>query len=95
MALDADDIRKLAELARLEIDDRDIPARLEDLGGILALIDQMRAADTAGVAPLAHPLETPLRLRDDRVTEPDRRDDLLALAPAAEDGLYLVPKVIE
>lgn len=95
MSLDADDIRKLAELARIEIPEDEIPARLADLSGILALIDQLQAADTEGVAPLAHPLETPLRLRDDAVTETDRRDVLLALAPAAEAGLYLVPKVIE
>jgi aspartyl-tRNA(Asn)/glutamyl-tRNA(Gln) amidotransferase subunit C len=58
-------------------------------------VDRLQAVDTIGVAPMSHPLDLPQRLREDAVTEPDQRDVLLALAPAAENGLYLVPKVIE
>jgi aspartyl-tRNA(Asn)/glutamyl-tRNA(Gln) amidotransferase subunit C len=58
-------------------------------------VDRLQAVDTIGVAPMSHPLDLPQRLREDIVTESDQRDALLALAPAAENGLYLVPKVIE
>jgi aspartyl-tRNA(Asn)/glutamyl-tRNA(Gln) amidotransferase subunit C len=89
------EIDRLARLARLALS----PAEAEDLrvqiNGILEMVDAMRAVDTTGVLPMSHPQEVTQRLRDDRVTETDRRDAFLALAPATEDGLYLVPKVIE
>ncbi|WP_134604273.1 Asp-tRNA(Asn)/Glu-tRNA(Gln) amidotransferase subunit GatC, partial [Pseudomonas aeruginosa] len=67
----------------------------EPLNNILGLIDQMQAVDTSGVEPLAHPLEATQRLRPDAVTETDHRDAYQTIAPAVEEGLYLVPKVIE
>ena len=68
---------------------------MAELNGILALIDQMRAVDTTGVEPMSHPQQAMQRLREDEVTERDRREAFQAIAPATEDGLYLVPKVIE
>jgi aspartyl-tRNA(Asn)/glutamyl-tRNA(Gln) amidotransferase subunit C len=65
------------------------------LGDVLTLIDQLQAADTAGVEPMAHPLDAVQRLRADVVSEPDQRTALQAIAPAVADGLFLVPKVIE
>ena len=95
MSLGTDDIQKLAELARLQIDDNetaDVSAKLSD---IVAFVDQLKAADTAGVRPMAHPLERTQRLREDLVTETDGRTLFQLNAPAVEQGLYLVPKVIE
>ncbi len=65
------------------------------INGILAMVDEMRAVDTTGVAPMSHPQEVTQRLREDRVTETDQRELFHSLAPEVEDGLYLVPKVIE
>tara|TARA_R110001592_G_scaffold298362_1_gene569086 strand:+ start:86750 stop:87037 length:288 start_codon:yes stop_codon:yes gene_type:complete len=95
MALDRKAVEDIAHLARIALNEDDIPATTAKLSGILDLIDQMQAVDTLGVTPLAHPLETIQRLRADRVTETNQRDVLQAIAPATEDGLYLVPRVIE
>jgi aspartyl-tRNA(Asn)/glutamyl-tRNA(Gln) amidotransferase subunit C len=95
MALDRSDVEKIAHLARIGLNDADIPRTTEALNSILGLIDQMQAVDTSGIEPLAHPLEASQRLREDAVTEPNRRDAYQAIAPAVESGLYLVPKVIE
>ena len=95
MSLERKDVKKIAHLARLEISDAEIAASTESLARILGLIEQMNAVDTKAVAPMAHPQDAALRLRDDRVTEPDQRDKFQAIAPATEAGLYLVPKVIE
>jgi len=95
MSLENKEIKKIAWLARLALDDDDIPALSRDLGNILGLVEQMNAVNTDGVKPLAHPLEIKARLRRDEVTEPDQRDHFQRFAPAVEDGLYLVPKVIE
>jgi aspartyl-tRNA(Asn)/glutamyl-tRNA(Gln) amidotransferase subunit C len=95
MALDRKAVEDIAHLARIALNEDDIPATTAKLSGILDLIDQMQAVDTLGVTPLAHPLETVQRLRADRVTETNQRDALQAIAPATEDGLYLVPRVIE
>ncbi|WP_373185360.1 Asp-tRNA(Asn)/Glu-tRNA(Gln) amidotransferase subunit GatC [Halopseudomonas sp.] len=95
MALDRKAVEDIAHLARIALNEDDIPATTAKLSGILDLIDRMQAVDTAGVAPLAHPLETTQRLRADQVTETNQRDALQAIAPATEDGLYLVPRVIE
>jgi aspartyl-tRNA(Asn)/glutamyl-tRNA(Gln) amidotransferase subunit C len=95
MSLDKADIEKLAELARVRVADEELPEVTERIASILELVDQMRAVDTSGVEPLAHPLDARQRLRQDRVTEDDRRGDFQALAPAVEDGLYLVPRVVE
>lgn len=95
MALDAKDVKKIAFLARLDISDAEVAASAASLSRILGLIEQMNAVDTKAIAPMAHPQDAALRLRDDRVTEPDQRDKFQAIAPATEAGLYLVPKVIE
>ncbi len=95
MALDRSDVEKIAHLARLQIDEADIPEYARNLSNILELVDQMQAVDTSAVTPMAHPLDATQRLRADQVTEPDQREQLLKPAPAVEDGLFLVPKVIE
>lgn len=95
MALDKSEVEKIAHLARLAIDEAAVPDYARDLSNILDLVDQMSAGDTTGVAPLAHPLDAVQRLRPDEVTEGDQRERFQAVAPAVENGLYLVPKVIE
>ena len=95
MALQRSDVEKIAHLARLEISEADTSSYAENLSNILALVEQMNAINTDGVQPLAHPLETTQRLRDDEVGEENQRDRFQSIAPQVEDGLYLVPKVIE
>lgn len=95
MTIERTDIEKLAELARISITEQNITATARSLSEILALVDQLQAVDTAGVVPMAHPLDATQRLRVDRVTEPNQRDEFLALAPSTEGGLYLVPQVID
>jgi aspartyl-tRNA(Asn)/glutamyl-tRNA(Gln) amidotransferase subunit C len=95
MALERTEVEKIAHLARLGLSEADLPRTTETLNNILGLIDRMQAVDTAGIEPLAHPLETTQRLRADAVTETNQRDAYQAIAPAVEDGLYLVPRVIE
>ena len=95
MSLDKADIEKLAELARLRVADKDLDEVTSRIASILELVDQMQAVDTEGVEPMANPLDARQRLREDQVTESDRRDAFQALAPAVEDGLYLVPRVVE
>lgn len=95
MSLDAADVEKIAHLARLGIDAADITEYARNLTDILAFVEQLNTADTAGVVPLAHPLEAVQRLRPDTVTETDERDNFQQVAPQTEAGLYLVPKVIE
>ena len=95
MALERSDVEKIAHLARLGLSDADIPQTPQTLNNILGLIDAMQAVNTDGIAPLAHPLEAVQRLRADAVTETNQRDAYQAIAPAVENGLYLVPKVIE
>jgi len=100
MSLQLSDVKRLAVLAQLELSEAQAAATLDKLNDIFALVEQMKAVDTTGVEPLSHPIalfqpELALRLRDDAVTEPDRRDDYQRGAPATADGLYLVPKVIE
>ena len=95
MAIERADIEKLSFLARIDINESTVAATTEGINRVLGLIDQLRAADTQGVAPLAHPLDIVQRLREDEVSETVDREVLQAIAPAVEDGLYLVPKVIE
>ena len=95
MALERSDVEKIAHLARLGLNDADLPQTTATLNSILGLIDAMQAVDTEGVEPLAHPLEATQRLRADVVTESNHREAYQAIAPAVENGLYLVPKVIE
>ncbi len=95
MSLDRADIEKIAHLARLAVSEEDIPRYARELSNILDLVEQMSNVDTAGVAPMAHPMEAAQRLRTDEVTELDQRERFQANAPQVEAGLYLVPKVIE
>jgi aspartyl-tRNA(Asn)/glutamyl-tRNA(Gln) amidotransferase subunit C len=95
MALEASQVEKIAHLARLGIDADDVPEYARNLSAILAFVEQLNRVDTTGVEPLAHPLEATQRLRSDVVTEPDEREKFLRNAPLTEDGLYLVPRVIE
>ena len=89
------EVRAIADLARIEVSDAAAVALQQQLNGIFAMIEQMRAVDTAGVEPMAHAVEMSQRLREDRVTETDRHALYQASAPQVEDGLYLVPRVIE
>lgn len=95
MSLSDDQIRRLARLARIAIRPEESAAVAGRLNRVLALVDQMRAVDTAGIEPMSHALDLVQRLRPDEVTETDRREDYQSGAPAVKDGLYLVPKVID
>lgn len=95
MAIASSDIAKLAHLARIAVSDDEVGQVTERISDVLNLVDQLQAVDTDGVKPMAHPLDATQRLRADQVTEPDQRDHFQAIAPATEDGLYLVPRVIE
>ncbi len=95
MSLEESDVERIAHLARLEIAPADVAAYARSLAGILDFVAQMDAVDTTGVEPMAHPLSVVQRLREDVVTETDRREDFQAIAPRVEAGLYLVPRVIE
>ena len=104
MSLSATDIKRLAHLARIEVSASDVEASLHKLSGILGLIEQMQAVDTAGITPMSHAQDVSQRLREDAVTESNQRELFQSLAPAVgngstvqavENGLYLVPKVIE
>jgi len=95
MSLSLDDVNRIAHLARIEITPAEAERSRGQLNDILAFVEQLQAVDATGVTPMAHAVDMTLRLRDDVVSEGDRRDDFLALAPQTEAGLYLVPKVIE
>lgn len=99
MALTPQDVSRIANLARLELHEAESAALLPQLNGFFSIVEQMSAVDTSGVEPLYTPLSTvqevALRLREDRVTESNQRELNQRSAPAVEDGLFLVPKVIE
>ncbi len=100
MSLDLSDVDRIAQLAQLEVSDSQKQKTASQLNDILALVEQLRQVDTTGVEPLAHPIsafedDLALRLREDAVTEENHRSEYQACAPAVENGLYLVPKVIE
>lgn len=95
MSLGPDDVKKIAYLARLSIDEQDIAEYAKNLSNILEMVEQMNSIDTRGVGPMAHPQEASQRLRADTVTEEDRRETFQSVAPFTEASLYLVPKVIE
>lgn len=95
MSLSIDDVKRIAHLARIRVDADDAARYQAELNGILDLIEQMQAVDTAGIEPMAHARDVHQRLRADSVTEADRRETYLALAPLTEAGLFLVPQVIE
>ena len=100
MSLTLADVKRIAHLAQLDMDEAHAETALNELNGIFALAEQMQSIDTEGVAPLSQPLaavmaDLSLRLREDVVTETNRREAYQAVAPKTQDGLYLVPKVIE
>lgn len=95
MALTRKEVENIAYLARLEITEQEISAYVQNLSSIIDLVDQLEAAPTEGVEPMAHPLSMTQPLRLDEVTESDQRDRYQANASSTEAGLYLVPKVIE
>ena len=95
MALDRSDVEKIAHLARLQVNEQDIPEYTTNLSNILDLVNQMQAVDTSDVLPMSHPLDAVQRLRTDEVSEGNQRDHLQTVAPAVENGLFQVPKVIE
>ena len=95
MSLERADVEKIAHLARLGVSENELDSVASDLSNILDLVEQMSAVDTKGIEPMAHPLHMAQRLREDAVTESNQRDHFQSVAPQTEDGLYLVPKVIE
>jgi len=96
MSLTPTQIQNIAHLARLELREAEIPAYADSLGRILGLVGELESASTGDIAPMAHPLTGQVqRLRPDEVTAPNARDDYQRNAPQVEDGLYLVPRVIE
>ena len=99
MPLTPDQLQRIALLARIEVSAEEQRGVTDRLNAVLGLIDQLQAVDTRGIEPMAHPLDARLsvrqRLRPDAITEPNRREDYQKGAPAAEKGLYLVPKVLE
>lgn len=95
MSLDNSEVKRIAHLARLAIDEQDIPQYAHNLSNILGLVEQMSEVPTDGVTPMAHPLDTLQRLREDKVSETNQRDHFQQVASQVENGLYLVPKVIE
>lgn len=95
MSVSRETITRVAKLARIRIDEAELPEVHRRINAILAMVDQLQSVNTDGVEPMANPLDATQRLRPDRITEADQRDQFLAIAPLAERGLYLVPKVIE
>ena len=95
MSLTLEQVRRVAQLARIDICDAEAESTLGHLNGIFTLIEEMQAVDTRGVEPMAHAQDLAQRLRADEVTEENHRDAYQAIAPAVENGLYLVPKVID
>ena len=95
MSLDKDQVLRIAELARLEVADDEVADTVDKLSRIVDFVAQLSQASTEDVVPMAHPLDVSQRLRPDQVTESDDRDHFQKNAPVVENGLYLVPKVIE
>ena len=95
MSVDASTVRHIAKLARIAVSDAEVEALAPELSGILGWIEQLSEVDVAGVAPMTAVIPNELRLRDDVVTDGNRRDEILANAPVAEHGFFAVPKVIE
>ena len=95
MSLGHDDVKSIAHLARIDIDEKNIEGYASSLSSILGLVEQMNEVDTTNVKPMAHPMDVSQRLRADEVLEENQRDTFQKIAPKTEDGLYLVPQVIE
>lgn len=95
MSIEKSDIEKLSQLARINVSEESMDVVASRLNDVLSMVDQLQAVDTEGVEPMSHPLDALQRLRADEVTERDQRQILMSNAPAQEDGLFLVPKVID
>ena len=95
MTIDSDQVKKIAHLARVKIDEVDVPGYTSNLSNILDMFEQMQAVDTTGVVPMSHPVDAVQRLREDIVRESDQREVFQRIAPDTQNGLYLVPRVIE
>lgn len=95
MSLGPDDVKQIAHLARLQIDEQNIDGYASSLSNILDMVEKMNEVDTTDVQPMAHPMDVAQRLRADEVLEENQRDTFQAIAPKTENGLYLVPRVIE
>ncbi|HKI75218.1 MAG TPA: Asp-tRNA(Asn)/Glu-tRNA(Gln) amidotransferase subunit GatC [Pseudomonadales bacterium] len=95
MKVDRDTVKAMADLAKLRLEASDVADYAQSMSEILDLVEEMRAVDTDGVTPLAHPLDARQRLREDKATETSDRERLQVLAPEVSDGLYLVPRVVE
>jgi aspartyl-tRNA(Asn)/glutamyl-tRNA(Gln) amidotransferase subunit C len=95
MAIEQGEVEKIAELARIRISNEEIGDVTQRITEVLQMVDQLQAVDTLDIEPMANPLDATQRLRPDEVTQSNRRDAFQAIAPAVENGLYLVPKVIE
>lgn len=95
MSLDTNQVLAIADLSRLQIDEKSITEFQTNLSNILDLVDQLQAVDTSGVEPMAHPMDAVQRLRADVVTEENNREKFQKIAPSTENGHYLVPKVVE
>lgn len=95
MSIGKDELSRIAELARLRVDRDELPALTRRIDDILGMVETLQAVDAGGVEPLSNPLDAHQPLRADVVTEGNRRGEFQSLAPAVENGLYLVPKVIE
>lgn len=95
MSLTLDDVKRIALLARIEVGESEAEGYLAQLSSILGLVEEMQAVNTDGIEPMAHAQDVVLRLREDAVSEVNRREAYQAVAPQVEAGLYLVPKVIE
>lgn len=95
MSITPEEVLKIANLARLQIKADEVEQYAKDLSSIIGLVEQMNAVDTKDILPMAHPLDATQRLRKDEVREENQRERFQSVAPAAEKGLYLVPKVIE
>ncbi|MGH6628791.1 MAG: Asp-tRNA(Asn)/Glu-tRNA(Gln) amidotransferase subunit GatC [Burkholderiales bacterium] len=95
MSLSPEQVKSVAKLARLSLREEELPRYAQNLSDILAMIEQLNAVDTQRIEPMAHSQDMSQRLRPDAVTETDQCEDFQAIAPQTQDGLYLVPKVIE
>ncbi len=95
MSIQSEDVQKIAHLARLGVDQDQVESYAADLSDIMGMVEQMNQVDTTGIEPMAHPLDQVQRLRSDRVTETDQRELLQKNSAHVEDGLFLVPRVID
>jgi aspartyl-tRNA(Asn)/glutamyl-tRNA(Gln) amidotransferase subunit C len=95
MKVDQQVVKTIAQLAQLELKPDTIQENIDSMTDILNLVNQMHEQDTTGIEPMAHPLDAVQRLREDKVSETNQRELFQSIAPSTEDGLYLVPKVIE